>query len=145
LKFAAFAAVGFAVSGPAFAVPVSLLRYTFDAGDASDSVAPAANGSVVAGTTGAGFITNTPSGTGKAYSTGNGSDGTTNAGYITAGDIAKTDGLTAVTVTAWINMQGNPFTNTTVERIASDGGVGSQGWDLSIIGASASSLNLTGF
>src|SRR5687767_12130503 len=126
------AALGFALSAPdAMGAAVPLLRYTFDDGAATDSVAPAANGTLVPGSTGAGFVTNTPSGTGQAYSTGTGSDGTVDAGYITAGDIAKTEGLTAVTVTAWLNLRAAPFNDTVVERIVSDGGVNVPGFDLS--------------
>jgi hypothetical protein len=145
-KTTALAAAAFAALAgvPAVAAPVPVLRYTFDDSAATDLVAPAANGTLVPGTTGAGFVTNTPSGTGRAYSTGNGSDGTADAGYISAGDAAKLDALPAVTVTAWINLQANPATTTVVERIVSDGGVASGGFDLSVMGT-ATALSLITF
>lgn len=83
------------------------LHYTYDAQGtptADSGAGTAANGTLVG--TGSTYSTNTPSGTGYAYS----STGAADA-YISAGDVNKIDGLTGLTFSTWINFQTDPAAN----------------------------------
>ncbi|WAC21411.1 hypothetical protein OVA24_08430 [Luteolibacter sp. SL250] len=109
-----------------------LLRYDFDDGTtptADSGTGPAANGTLIGA--GSSFIANTPSGTGRAYSTSG-----ANA-YITTGTTAspdtgtnpsKLDSLNAFTLTMWLNIQAQPATN---DRLVSDWS-GDAGFDLRV-------------
>src|SRR5262245_57790493 len=105
-----------------FTVPVHaqslLLQYNFDDAVApvtDTGTGPAAVGNLVAGGSASGFTSNTPNGTGSAFSTGDGvqnylTTSTSGDPDGTAGDVAKLDGLTAFTLTLWVNLQGTVAT-----------------------------------
>lgn len=118
-----------------------LLQYTFDesaSGNnvAIDSVVPAANGSFIGTATRTG---NTPGG----FSLG-ALDMTNDANndYVSAADPAKLDGLTALTLTTWINLQANPATNDRLLSKLNTTGTGAAGFDWSFTEASAANFKL---
>lgn len=92
-----------------------LLRYSFD--DQANPTADSGTGTAAPGTligAGSSFVTNTPSGTGYAFST-NGSNS-----YVTTGTSAlpdtgtvptKLNSLTTFTITTWVNFAALPATN----------------------------------
>lgn len=120
--FASLATTFLILSGPVRGQEL-LLRYSFDDNltPVTSSGSVSAPGTIIGGS--AGLITNTPSGTGWAFSTGNGNNGFITTGTSadpegSTGDINGLDGLEAFTLTMWINLEtvrGN-------DRLVSDGG-----------------------
>ena len=111
-----------------------VLRYDFD--DSSNPTADSGTGTAAPGTLigGDNFTTNTPSGTGKAYSTGAGNDAYVTTGTTgnpdTANHPIKLNQLTAFTLTLWVNLRATPATN---DRLVSDWNTGiNQGFDFRI-------------
>ena len=144
LRIAAFSAILAGLFGSS-AQAALLVHYTFD--NAADRLADTGTGTP-APLTAIGsnsFVTNTPSGSGAAYSNGAGSNA-----YLTTGtsgnpdtgtDPATTDGLTPFTVTLWVNLQAAPAVN---DRLISDWNPVdlNQGFDLRINSDSASNFQL---
>ena len=92
--------------------PVSaelLLQYKYDEGSGS-SAADTGSGAPANGTlTGAGWTTNTPSGTGAALDLSGASAETLK--YVTAADPNKLDSLSKFTLSTWVNLQESPTGN----------------------------------
>jgi hypothetical protein len=143
LRIATFFALVAALFGTS-AQGALLLQYTFD--NALDRLADTGTGTpapaTAIGTNS--FVTNTPSGSGAAYSNGAGANA-----YLTTGtavapdngtDPAKTDGLSQFTVTLWVNLQAVPVIN---DRLISDWNPAlTEGFDLRINTASTTSYQL---
>jgi hypothetical protein len=123
-----------------------ILHYTFDDGanpTADSGTGTPANGTLIGN--GSAFTTDTPSLTGQAYSTG---DGTND--YLTTGTSSNPDtgtapsklsNLDAFTLTLWVNLQAIPIMS---DRLVSDWNTSlNTGFDLRINTASASNFQLT--
>lgn len=143
IRIAAFSAILASLLG-ASAHGALLVHYTFD--NPADRLADTGTGTpaplTAIGTNS--FVTNTPSGTGAAYSNGAGADAYLTTGTLanpdTGTDPAKTDGLTQFTVTLWVNLQATPTIN---DRLISDWNTGlTEGFDLRINTASTTSYQL---
>lgn len=119
-----------------------LLQYTFDAGTAADTgTGTPANGTLI---NGGSFTTNTPGGSGQAYSTGAGVNTYLTTGTTAtpeAGPPAKLTALNAFTISFWVNLQAAPAVN---DRLVSTWDTGlSNGFDLRINSTSATDMQLT--
>lgn len=123
-----------------------LMQYTFDNQTAADSVAPASNGTLIGPSTG--FVTNTPNGSGYAFSAGVGDN------YITTGTVVapntegandnKLDSLSSFTLVTWINFQAAPAA---FDRIMSKqfDPVGQNGFSLDIVAPTSGSQSIANF
>jgi len=101
------ASAAFAALVPSLAIGAPLLRYTFDepSGNALDSGdAPASDGTLVGGAT---RSSDTPSGLGSSLDL---RDTAPNYAHVRSGDAAKLDGLSALTLSTWLNLAAYPST-----------------------------------
>jgi hypothetical protein len=105
------------------AAPAPVLHYTFDeaAGGATSALdsgaGTAAKGTFVGNAT---RTTNSPLRSGFALDLSDGSND-----WVTAGDPAKLNNLSNLTLTTWINLQGNPVVNDrVVDKLSTNGGFG---------------------
>ena len=102
-----------------------LLQYNFDdvltsTTTANTGAAPGYTGTLNNSAT---FTNNTPSGSGRALSTGDGANRfmTTGTGTDGSGTVAELGGLSAFTITGWMNLQGTPvLVNTSPDRLVSN-------------------------
>jgi hypothetical protein len=104
-----------------------LLQYTFDevSGDALDSGdAPAANAMLLGGAT---RSSNTPSGSGSSLDLRDAGD---TYAYALAGDANKLDGLSALTLTTWLNVESYPGGNNRLMAKQSGGAFGGFSWNM---------------
>jgi hypothetical protein len=86
-----------------------LLQYQFDEA-AGANAADTGTGAPAPGTlVNSAWTTNTPSGSGAAVDTSGASSASLR--YVSAGDVDKLDGLSAFTLTTWINLQATPTGN----------------------------------
>ena len=106
-----------------------LLQYQFDEA-ASTTAADTGSGTPAPGTlVNSSWTTNTPGGSGAAVDTSGASSASLR--YVSAGDVDKLDGLSAFTLTTWINLQATPTGNRRIMSKQAAGTFDGFAWNVS--------------